>query len=302
MAEVEYKFPDEKGEDGPGKKDIAIEIVDDTPPEDKNRQALPKEIVDEIDKDDLTEYSEKVQLRMKQLKKAFHDERRLKETESREKQAAIEFAKTQHEENKQLKQRLTTGEKVFITEVTAAAKQGLEAARTKLKAAYDSGNSDQIVEAQELMADAKMKMREAEGFRPSVQDDNQQVQKPANQQANPKADAWKQKNSWFGSDPEATAAALGLHEKLVKEGVDPNSDDYYRRIDATMRKRFPENFEDTPPTESARKAATVVASASRTTAPRQVRLNTSEVAIAKRLGLTPEAYAREKIKLENANG
>jgi hypothetical protein len=105
-----------------------------------------------------------------------------------------------------------------------------------------------------------------------------------------------------------TALALGLHEKLVRSGVDPRSDGYYQRVDETMRKRFPENFEEEQTqTKDAdkpapRKAANVVAPATRSTAPKQVRLSASQVAIAKRLGLTNEAYAKEMIKLENYNG
>jgi len=175
-----------------------------------------------------------------------------------------------------------------------------------LKAAYESGDAGQITEAQELMTDAKLKMREVEGFKPSLQSEESGVQttqqpQPPAPRTDPKADAWKSKNGWFGSDPEMTASALGLHEKLVKQGVDPASDEYYQRIDSTMRKRFPENFEESAP-EPVRRNSTVVASASRSSAPRQIRLTTTEVAIAKKLGLTPEAYAREKIKLENVNG
>ena len=107
-----------------------------------------------------------------------------------------------------------------------------------------------------------------------------------------------------------TALAFGLHEKLVRSGVDPTSDDYYRRVDETMRKRFPENFEDTQTqtTEAAdekpapRKAATVVAPATRSTAPKKVQLTNTQMAIAKKLGVTPEVYAKEVLKLENTNG
>ena len=132
-------------------------------------------------------------------------------------------------------------------------------------------------------------------------------------QVDPKAEAWREKNTWFGVDEEMTALALGLHEKLVRSGVDPNTDEYYRRVDETMRKRFPEAFDDAeedeqPQTKQAQKPArtnkpaTVVAPVTRGTAPRQVRLTPTQVAIAKKLGLSNEQYARELMKLENDNG
>jgi hypothetical protein len=124
----------------------------------------------------------------------------------------------------------------------------------------------------------------------------------------PKAAAWREKNTWFGADEEMTALALGLHEKLVRSGVDPRSDEYYRRVNDTMRKRFPEAFDDAeedeqPQTKQAQKPArtkpaNVVAPVTRGTAPRQVRLTPTQVAIAKRLGLSNEQYARELMKLE----
>ena len=131
---------------------------------------------------------------------------------------------------------------------------------------------------------------------------------PAPQPAlDPKAEAWKEKNPWFGTDEEMTALALGLHEKLVRSGVDPRSDDYYDRVNATMRKRFPEAFEDAEeertqtreaekPTRT--KPANVVAPVTRSSAPRQIRLTPTQVALAKKLGLSNEQYARELMKLE----
>ena len=115
----------------------------------------------------------------------------------------------------------------------------------------------------------------------------------------------KMTNTWFGKDEEMTSLALGLHEKLVRSGVNPSTDEYYRRIDETMQKRFPENFGDNSlesDKPAQRKPSNVVAPATRSTAPRKVRLSKTQVAFAKKLKLTPEQYAREMIKLENANG
>lgn len=309
MSDEDYKFPDEIEA---VTDDLEVEIVDDTPPEDRGRTPLPKNVVDELDNDDLEEYSEKVKKRLGQMKKVWHDERREKERAHREREEALQFAQRAYEENQKLRQTLGAGEKAFVHEVTKSAAAEVAAAKEKLKQAYETGDSDLITDAQEALTDAKLKMREVESFRPSLQDDEnnvqttQQTQTPRVAPVDRKAEAWREKNQWFGVDEEMTALALGLHEKLVRSGVDPRSDDYYRRVDETMKKRFPDHFEDAEPQQTrsaARKpATTVVAPATRSTAPRQVRLTPSQVALAKRLGLTNEAYARELMKLENQNG
>jgi hypothetical protein len=318
MQQEEFKFPDEiETEKVRTSDDIEIKLEDDTPPEDRGRKPLPKDIVDELDKDDLEEYSEKVKKRLGQMKKVWHDERRAKEAVAREKDEALRFAQTQFEENRRLKQRLGVGEKAYIQEVTKAAANELNTAKDRLKQAYDSGDSDKITDAQEALTDAKLRLKDYERFQPSLQDElervqpNQQVTTPPQPApaADQKAENWKARNSWFGDDEEMTALALGLHEKLVRSGVDPRSDDYYDKVNVTMRKRFPEYFgeEEKPATQerekpAPRKAANVVAPVSRSTAPRQVRLTASQVALAKKLGISPETYAREMLKLENDNG
>jgi hypothetical protein len=310
MAE-EYKFPDEVEVEDKS-EDFKVEIEDDTPPEDRGRAPLPKNIVEELESDDLEEYSDKVKKRLGQMKKVWHDERREKERAARERDEALRYAQHSYAENQALKQRLGQGEKVFIHEVSRAANTELATAKEKLKAAYESGDSGMIADAQEALTDAKLKLKDVESFRPSLQEPEDTVKAPSQTQAqpqsyavDPKAEAWRQKNMWFGADEEMTALALGLHEKLVRSGVDPRSDDYYRKVDTTIRKRFPEYFEGSDTQEdrsSSRKATNVVAPATRSTAPRQVRLTSSQVALAKKLGLTPEAYARELMKLENRNG
>ena len=321
MQQEEFKFPDEIENTDKNQADTPefdIKIEDDTPPEDRGRKPLPKEIVDELDKDDLEEYSEKVKKRLGQMKKVWHDERREKERVAREKEEALRFAQTQFEENRRLKQRLGVGERAYIQEVTKAATGELATAKERLKQAYESGDGEKIAEAQEALTDAKLKLKDYERFRPSLQESgegvqqSQQVTAPpqAAPAADPKAEAWKAKNSWFGEDEEMTALALGLHEKLVRSGIDPRSDDYYKEIDRTMRRRFPENFEgnaeqtmdkDEKPSPRT-KPANVVAPVTRGSAPRQVRLTPTQVALAKRLGLSNEQYAKELFKLENFNG
>lgn len=311
-----YEFPDQKGIDGPNKKkegELEIEIVDDTPEADKNREALPKDVVEDLEKDDddVNKYSEKVQSRLKAMKKAWHDERRDKEKAARERDEAARFAQVKDQEVNQLKQRLSTGEKIFITEAADAAKKQLDSAREKLRQANASGDAELVSKAQEDLYDAKAKVERAESFKPSLQEENKGVQNTQQAQVqtrptvDPKAEAWRSKNGWFGTDKKMTALALGLHEELVEAGVNPTSDDYYTKVDADMKKRFPEYFNsDEADTGKTRKQApTVVAPASRSTGPRRIQLTTSQVAIAKRLGLTNEAYAREMMKLEdNKNG
>ena len=319
MQQEEFKFPDEPVTGAAQGNDIEIRIEDDTPAEDRGRKPLPKEIVDELDKDDLEEYSEKVKKRLGQMKKVWHDERRAKESVAREKDEALKFAQAQMEENRRLKQRLGVGEKAYIQEVTKAATNELGTAKDRLKQAYESGDAEKITDAQEALTDAKLRLKEYERFQPSLQDEPERVQ-PSQQVTTPpqpapaadqKAENWKSRNTWFGEDEEMTALALGLHEKLVRSGVDPRSDDYYRRIDETMRKRFPESFEgDEETTTQTRepdkplrtKPANVVAPVTRGTAPRQVRLTSSQVALAKKLGISNQEYALEIMKLENSNG
>lgn len=321
--QMEFKFPDEieaeKAVDQTGGDEkFDIQIEDDTPEQDRGRKPLPKEIVNELENDDLEDYSEKVKKRLGQMKKVWHDERRAKEAAIREREEAIKFAQTREQEVRQLRQRLGVGEKAYISEVTKAASNELTVAKEKLKAAYESGDAELITAAQEALTDAKLRIKEVERFKPSLQEREESVKETQQEQVpnypsapkpDAKAVAWQQKNTWFGADEEMTALALGLHEKLVRSGIDPSSDNYYSTIDQTMRKRFPENFEDdaeqtteAPPEKEkprAQKAATVVAPVTRTSAPRQtIRLTPTQVAIAKKLGLSNEQYAKELMKLE----
>ena len=318
----EFEFPDEKevtpvntdevkitveGDD----TDVEIDIIDDTPPQDRDRKPLPKEIVDELDKDELTDYSERVKERMAQLKKVWHDERREKESAAREREEAIRYAQAIQEENRRLKSNLTSGEQTYIQAVASAAEKEMTLAKRDYREAYDSGNTDAIIDAQQRMNDAQFKLTQVQNYRPqyenTLQDERNDVyiqpERPQVPKPDRKALAWQDKNSWFGQDEEMTSLALGLHEKLVRAGTDPTSEEYYKTIDKTMRKRFPEYFgddsldEETP--AQRKKPSTVVASASRSTAPKKVHLSTSALALAKKLGLTPEQYARETIKLEN---
>jgi hypothetical protein len=294
--------------------DIDLEIEDDIPAADRGKEPLPKEVVEELEKDNLEDYSERVKQRMAQLKKAYHDERRDKEAADRERQEAIRYAQQITNENKKLKTTLESGESTYIETLKNSLESELALAKESYRKAYDTGETESIIDAQQKMNDAQFRLSQAKQYEPRfkntlqepenpvyIQQNQTQIQKPDD-----RALKWQEKNDWFGKDEEMTSLALGLHEKLVRSGISPSSDEYYRRIDSTMQKRFPENFgdatldEDQPAQRT--KPSTVVAPATRSTAPKKVRLTKTQVALAKKFGLTPEQYARETLKLENANG
>jgi hypothetical protein len=290
--------------------EVEISIIDDTPPQDRDRKPLPKEVVDELEKDDLTDYSDRVKERMAQLRKVYHDERRDKEAAAREREEAIRYAQSIQEENKRLKTTLTSGEQSLVYTYKAAADQEMALAKRDYREAYDAGDTDKIIDAQQRMNEAQYKLTQVQNYQPQydnalqnnpndvyIQPERPQIPKPDR-----KALAWQDKNSWFGQDEEMTSLALGLHEKLVRAGTNPTSEEYYTTIDKTMRKRFPEYFgddsldADTP--AQRKKPSTVVASATRSTAPKKVHLTKTQLALAKKFNLTPEQYARETLKLE----
>ena len=303
----------ERVEQEPKQEELFIEEEDDTPTADKGKEPLPKEMVEDLEKDDLEGYSERVKQRMAQLKKVWHDERRAKEQAAREKEEAVAYAQKVSEHNKKLQSTLSTGEEDYIKTVLSSAETNVSIAKRDYGEAYDSGDTDAIVEAQAKMNDAQLKLAQAKILKPQYnasQSTENGVELNQNSTSNipkpdPRAQAWQDANTWFGKDEEMTSLALGLHEKLVRNGVNPSTDEYYRRIDETMQKRFPENFGDNslePDRPAQRKPSNVVAPATRSTAPKKVRLSKTQVAFAKKLKLTPEQYAREMIKLENANG
>ena len=316
MEQTEFKFPDEVEEkeggkvEAKGQPDFEIEIEDDTPAEDRGKTPMPKPLVEELEKDELDQYDDTVKEKLKQMRKVWHDERREKEAAMREQQETLSVAQKLLNENKRIREILSNGEKEYVSTVQNAAQMELEMAKRAYKEAYDAGDTDKIVDAQEAMQNANIKLMQAKNFKmPSLQEEKfevQTVQEPQQptRRADPRADAWQERNSWFGSNRGMTAYALGLHEELRDNGVTVGSDEYYSALDKTMRKRFPDYFDDGD--ERAERSAdkpkakpsTVVASANRTTAPKRVRLTQSQVAIAKKLGLTPEQYVRELLKLE----
>jgi hypothetical protein len=319
MDKDEYKFPDEIDETKASAQEdedeeFTVEIEDDTPEEDRGKEPLPKDIVNSLEApEEGGEYPDDVIVKFKQYKKAWHDERREKEKAFREQEEALRIAQSILEENKRLKATLSSGEQEYIATVKAAAETEVEVAKRNYREAYDSGDAEKLVDAQQALMDASLKLDRTKQFKPTLQDEETEVQLPQRSQpdnksqaADPKFTDWQRRNSnWFQKDEEMTDAAMGLHKKLYRE-YGPEyigTDDYYERIDKTIRKRFPEAFPDSgdsePPKAQKSRPSTVVASAKRSTAPKQVKLTATQAALAKKFKLTPEQYAREVLKLEN---
>lgn len=306
----EYKFPDEADEVESKASDIEIEIEDDTPAEDRGREPMPKPLVEELERDELDSYDEVVKEKLKQMRKVWHDERREKEAALREQQEAVYLAQRLIEENKKYRNMLDTGGKEYASTLQNAANLELEMAKRAYKEAYDSGDSDRLIEAQQAMQTANLKLMQANSFRiPSLQDQETEVQQEPQYQptprVDPKAEAWQERNPWFGRKKGMTAFALGVHEELRDNGVTVGSDEYYRALDKTMRNRFPEAFDDGEEEvsqQSRSKPATVVAPATRSTAPKKVKLRQSQLTLIKKLNITPEQYVREFLKTETQNG
>jgi hypothetical protein len=303
--DFDFEIEDEFAEGGSVKPNIEVE--DDTPEADRGREPMPKEIVDELEADELEEYSEKVKVRLKQMKKVWHDERREKERYQRENNEALAAARAALDENRRLKATLSEGEQTLVGSFKQSAELELQEARRAYKDAYEAGDSERVIEAQEKLTYAQYKLQQLAGYRPTLQAAEEDVQIPQQQvqipQVDPKTMAWQERNTWWGTDPEMTASALGLHQKLERERGPQfvGTDEYWQTIDKTMSRRFPEYFgesekqvSDTPKPKS----ATVVAPASRSTSAKKIVLKQSQLTIAKKLGLTPEQYAREVMKME----
>jgi hypothetical protein len=312
MDKDEYKFPDEVEDKGKPleeidtEDDLQIEVEDDTPPQDRDKIPSDQEFVDELDRTELDEYSVEAKKKLAGFRKVYHDERRRADAAQREQQEAIDLAKRLLEENRALKNKVTNSEQQALDSYMTSADRELEMAKKDYRDAYEAGDGDRLVEAQEKITAAKIKAERAlnisEQRALQRQESDVQIQQVRQQPVrDSKAETWRERNSWFGQDDEMTSLALGIHEKLVKEHgmAYATTDEYYKRIDNSMRKRFPENFESIEEDEkpvAKTKPSTVVAPASRSTSSKKVRLTTSQQAIAKKLGLTNEQYARELIK------
>ena len=323
MAEYEkdsFKFPDENivgGDKGKGKPEdeleiviegdetpIKVEIKDDTPPEDRGRKPM-SEPPEEVTEEELLKYKDvKLRDRLAHLNKGYHEERRAKEAAIREREEALTIAQHILQENEQLKNSTQNNQRILIDQAKVVATKELEEAKRKYKAAYESGDGDAVTAAQEELVSAKLKVERINNFRPKALQPTETAVQTTQVPQNPasgavyrdeKAVAWQDRNRWFNRDREMTGFALAVHERLVEEeGIDPRSDTYYERIDARMREKFPEKFQDSGNggNEKPRRSS-VVAPATRSTAPKKVVLTPSAVSIAKRLGIPLELYAKK---------
>ena len=325
FQKVEYTFPDEEKEEvievedssaveidlsgksepveeeeKPAKQEkeseVEVEVVDDTPKADRGRKASkpPEDLTEE----ELEDYSDKVRKRIQHFSKGYHDERRAKEAAHRERVEFENYAKALVEENNKLKSSVEKNQAALLEQAKKNSAIEMLSAKRAYKMAYEAGDADKLVEAQEKITTAKIKADKLTDFEPeSLQETEIPVQIPqeAPIQTDAKAAEWANENSWFGSDDEMTAYAMGVHSKLVKQGVDTSSDEYYETINSRMRNTFPEEFGETEESEEkpSKKQSNVVAPATRSTAPKKVRLTQTQVAIAKKLGVPLDLYAKK---------
>jgi hypothetical protein len=313
MAELDkpdFKFPDEQ-DLTPEKDDqddqLLIEIEDDTPIQDKNKEPLPETVKVELYNDELDDYSTKVKKKLMQMKRLAHDERREKERVFRENQEAVTIAQRLIEENKRLKHNLHENQSISLKSITKNVEMEIKEAKEEYRKAYEAGDTDKVLEAQQKISELAIRSDKIRNFKPvPLQEDESYVPiaaKPAFKPApvDPTAVVWQKQNPWFGQDKLMTSMALALHEQLREEGVIIASDEYYKRIDGTMRHRFPDKFEDSRSQEPEKpvRISSVVAPVTRSTSPKKISLKQSQLALAKKLGLTPEQYAQAAIKLES---
>ena len=308
---------------------LDIEVLDDRPEEDQRPPAKTSEkesADDDIATDEeIAQYGKRAHKRIKKLKWEFHEERRAKERQQRLADEAVDYTKTLQTENQRLLRLVQDSQTALNEHSQYGASTALQMAEAQFKTAHESGDSEQIAAAQKALTNAQLREASAsnvsqqvinnwkqEVMRQEREVSREQAQQPVQEAApDPQAVEWSQENQWFGNDKEMTSFAYGVHEKLVGEdGVDPNTPEYYQLIDKRMREVFPNYFGtdesgsyeqvvvDSAPR---RKASPVVAPATRNSgsAPRKVTLTQTQVALAKRLGLTPQQYATQLIKERN---
>lgn len=286
--------------------EVEIEVVSDIPEKDRGRRPLDREVADPSDKE-LEAYSDNIKKRIQELTHARHDERRAKEATLREKQELERMAQALFEENRKLKHQYNEGAKQYAETASSAAELLLENARKKLKAAHEAFDTDGIVAAQEELAEAKLKVQQAHYTRQVALQPQEEVVQPVQQvsqqpQVDEKTLRWQARNQWFGANgyEDMTSYSLGLHQKLVNSGVDPRSDEYFEQIDARLRSVFPDFFgsaEKSTPVGNSKRPATVVAPGMRSSGVKKVQLTETQVALARKFGLTPQQYAAEIAKL-----
>ena len=270
-----------------------VEIIDDTPEEDRGRPRRADNREPEIpDDEEIEKYSGNVQSRIKKLKFEYHEERRAKEEAERIRETAIEDLKRLHEENQKLKETLSKGEGALVNQAKHRVEAELQKAKTSYKQAYEAGDTDAMVDANEQMAKLASEKVKYDSYQPKPVPEPRAFdqEKYAAPQQPPQLDArtqqWFEENrDWFENDMPMRGFAYGIHEELVKKGVDPQSEQYFTTLDERMREAFPNRL------GQQRKTDSIVAPATRTNrVSTQPRLTKSQAHIAQRLGLTNKQY------------
>ena len=300
----EDQVVDSKQEDSLNEEDFDVEIIDDTPEEDRvpKRNIEASEQSEEESEEEIKNYSDNVQKRISKLKYDFHEERRAKEEATRLQEEALRYVEKLKKDNENLRKTLADGESMLIDQAKGRVGAELEKAKRDYKEAYESGDPDKLMEAQ-----AKMSKLHNEEFRvneyqpqPAVAE-TPQPQKPQQPRLSQIDLEWQKNNPWFEKDTIMRGTAMGLHEEIKQKGIVPGSEQYYKEIDEGMRKIFPEKF-DVQQEAPERQNGTVVAPVERSgKKSRTVRLTRTQVALAKRLGLSNEQYAAQLMK-EQSNG
>jgi hypothetical protein len=312
------QIPEKEAPEAKATEQVELEIVDD----------LPKQPVKQAEKEEndeeLSDYSDKVRKRINKLKYEQHEAQRQREAAERMREEAVRFAQQVVAKNQQYESLIQRGEGALVAQIKSRASLALDQAKSLYKEAYEAGDAQKIIEAQEKLLNAQTEFREAEKHERVLQNrPRQQVQQPQYTpqnyvppqpqvpQPSSKALEWTKKNPWFGpqGNRSMTALAYGIHETLIREeGVQADTDEYYQKIDAAMRQRFPDYFEKDEEVQvtsapAQRTPSTVVAPSNRNNGarPRKIQLTASQVSLAKRLGISPEQYAKQLIK-ESSNG
>jgi hypothetical protein len=299
-------------------EEFDIEVVDDTPPEDRGRVPAKTPAADPTP-DELNDYSEKVQARIKELTRARHDDRRRAEQLARENAEMQRLLRASQEQGVGMRNYIAMGQRAYIEKAKEAANAAMSAARDQLKQAYDAGDADGIVKANEAMTKAQVALSEANNYRaeplPTKEESaytpaNGGNRAPQTPTVDGAAQDWAKSNPWFqrDGDEDMTGFAMGVHAKLERDNGPEfvGSKEYYDSIDKAVRKAFPDRLpnnggESGDPPAAARQA-TVVASAQRTSGPKKIRLTKTQVELAQRLGISVQGYARQLAALEKDNG
>jgi hypothetical protein len=286
---------------------IDVEIVDDTPEPDRGRPRRQEGAQPDIpEEDEIKKYSADVQKRLNKIKWEFHEERRAKEEAIRQAEEAARFARTIMEQNRSLQNTVRGGEKVLVDQARGRVDAELGAAKAAYKKAYEEGNTEELIKAQEKIAELKVQADKVANYQPTQFEAQPEFKATQTPKVDPLFSEWKSKNDkWFQRDDEMTSFAMGVHKKLVDSGVDPRSRDYYERIDRRMREVFPSAFSSEGASSQparVRSSGNVVAPAVRSSnssggnQPRTVQLTATQASLAKRLGITPQQYAAQLIK------